>query len=603
MNYRSAFAVLLVTASLGIAATRINPNKAKANKPAAQPMDRMPAAERQPAQKWMRGMSLHDMVAQLVIVTSYGENPGARSELFRKYVHQVRDLRVGGMIVANRVQGGRVINAEPVAMAAFLNRMQKLARVPLLIGADFERGASMRVADTPKFPYQMAYGAARDLNLTRYLGLATARESRALGVHWVFAPDADVNNNPDNPIINIRSFGENPQDVAEQVKAFIEGAHSDARNRVLVTAKHFPGHGDTSVDSHINLAVVSADRARMDRVELFPFRAAIAQGVDAVMTAHLSVPAIEPQEMPATVSSAVLTGLLRNELGFNGLVVTDAMDMAGLSKFFPAGEAAVRSIEAGADVLLMPPNPEEAIRAVVNAVNSGRISRKRIEQSTMKVLAAKARVGLHRNRLVNLEEVSDAIDPPESHEKAQQAADKAVTLVKNEGNAVPLMNPEKACIFVLSESRYGQQGRKLMEEVQKRGKNIRAVLLDPLMATSELDSVRQKAAGCEQNVVAAFVTVGAFRGNVALAGNLGSFVTNLLEEKTPVTLISLGNPYLLRSYPKVAAYMATFSTTTTSEIAAVKAIMGETQIGGRLPVTIPGIANYGDGILLAASRH
>ncbi|HYP05508.1 MAG TPA: glycoside hydrolase family 3 N-terminal domain-containing protein, partial [Bryobacteraceae bacterium] len=516
--------------------------------------------ERGVAQQWMQKMTLRDRIAQLVIITSYGEAPSSRSAAYRDYVRAVRDLKVGGMIVVNRVVGGAVRNAEPYAMAAFLNRMQRLATVPLMVGGDFERGASMRVSGTPKYPHQMAYGAARDFTLTRNLGLATAREARALGVHWVFAPVADVNNNPDNPIINIRSFGENPTDVAGQVRAFIEGAHSDPANRVLVTVKHFPGHGDTATDSHMGLASLTANRERMQAVELAPFREAVATGVDAVMTAHMAAPAYEPEEIPATVSEKVLTGLLRQELAFGGLIVTDAMDMQGLTKQFPGGEAAVRALEAGADVLLMPPDPEAAIKAVLAAVKEGRLTSKRINESVMRVLAAKARVGLHKNRLVNLERISETIDSPESEEQAQLAADRAVTLLKNENWVLPLQNTAGACVWVLAEGRYGQQGRRFEDEVRSRAPNARLHHFDQQVSLTEMEQALAKAGQCEAHVVAAYVTVAAYRGNVALTGNYPAFLEKLQGTGSPVALAALGNPYLLRGFPWVNAYLATFST-------------------------------------------
>lgn len=573
-----------------------------AAKPAAKSLKAKPGAtapshEKQWVQRSLKPMTLHDLVAQLIVITSYGEAPSSRSAAYRDFVHQVRDVRVGGIIVVNRVVNGTVRNAEPYAMASFLNRLQRFARVPLIVGADFERGASMRVSGTTKFPHLMAYGAARDLALTRYLGAATAREARALGVQWVFAPDADVNNNPDNPIINTRSFGENPQDVAAQVKAFIEGAHSDPKDRILVTAKHFPGHGDTNVDSHLGMPSIGADRLRMDALELVPFRAAIDGGVDAVMTAHVSVPALEKLEIPATISPAILTGLLRKELKFSGLIVTDAMDMQGLTRQFPPGEAAVRALEAGADVLLMPSNPEEVIRAVSNAVREGRLTRKRIEESTAKILAAKARVGLDRNRFVNVEQISDIIESPEATEKAQEAADRAVTLVKNGDSIVPLQNPEQACWFILTESRGSQQGRRLQDELVKRSKDNRYVVLDPIAPAIEVEQAIQKMQNCQTNVVAAFVSSSEYKGKMPMAGNFPALVTTLLSTKTPLVLVALGSPYLLRSYPSVGAYLATYSAAPLSEVSVVKALYGEIAITGKLPVTIPGLAAYGDGII------
>src|SRR5260370_28799159 len=294
--------------------------------------------------KWMRGMSLHDKVAQLVMMPVYGEVTNARCAAFRKYQHFVRDLHVGGVIVTGHVLNGTVRNAEPFAMAALLNRLQKPSKVPLLVAADFERGTSMRVTSTTAWPYSMAFAAAKDLEGVKYEGAETARQARALGVNWLFAPVSDVNNNPDNPIINIRSYGEDPSEVSSFVQAFIAGAHSDIRNPVLVTAKHFPGHGDTAQDSHLGLARLDADRARIESVELTPFRAAIAAGVDSVMTAHLAVPALEPENEPATVSSKIITGVLKEELGFHGLVVTDAMDMQGLAALYDTAEASVHAI-------------------------------------------------------------------------------------------------------------------------------------------------------------------------------------------------------------------------------------------------------------------
>jgi beta-N-acetylhexosaminidase len=555
--------------------------------------------ERAVAQRWLKNMTLRDKIAQLVIITSYGEAPSSRSQAYRDYVRAVRDLKVGGMIVVNRVVGGSVRSAEPYAMASFLNRMQRLAKVPLLVGADFERGASMRVSGTPKYPHLMAYGAARDLILTRDLGLATAREARALGVQWVFAPDADVNNNPDNPIINIRSFGENPADVAANVRAFIEGAHSDRANRVLVTAKHFPGHGDTDVDTHMGLAKIEADRERLQSMELVPFREAARAGVDAIMTAHVAVPAVEPEEIPATVSARVLTGLLRNELAFPGLIVTDAMDMQGLAKQFPPAEASVRALQAGADVLLMPANPEEAINAVAAAVREGKLSAKRINESALRVLAAKARVGLHQKKLVDIEDISDVIGSSESEAHAQLAADRAVTLVKNDGGLLPLTNPSGACFWVLTESRYGTQGRRFSEEIRSRAQGARLQLFDSLVSIEEMDRALEKAGECNTHIVAAFVSVAAYRGNVALGGNYPTFLDKLKASAKPIALISLGSPYLLRYYPNVSVYLATFSPVIPSETAAAKAILGAIRPSGRLPVTIPGIAKYGESILLS----
>jgi beta-N-acetylhexosaminidase len=564
-----------------------------------------PAAQVNPiVHKWMRSMTLRDEVAQLIIMPIYGEAMHTRSANYRKYQHFVRDLHVGGVIVTGHVTNGTTRNAEPYAMAALLNRMQKLARVPLLVAADFERGASMRVNSTTNWPYNMAFAAGKDLAGATFEGAETAREARAMGVNWIFAPVADVNNNPDNPIINIRSYGENPLEVSNFVQAYIAGAHSDARNLVMVTAKHFPGHGDTATDSHIGLARLEADRKRIESVELEPFRASIAAGVDAIMTAHMAVPAFEPENVPATVSAKILTGLLRGQLDFHGIIVTDAMDMQGLASLYNTSESAVRAIEAGSDVLLMPRKAEDAINGVLAAIESGRLTRQRIDDSVIKVLSAKVKLGLGQGlrKLVNLEGIGDTVGSPEADERAQATADRAVTLVKDQKDQLPLRHPESTCLIAMTEGRRGQQGLRLVEEVRKRAPKMPVSVLDPGMSKADFDDVAKNTADCSQIVVAAYVTVSAYRGNVAMAGDYPDFLNGLIAGKVPVTLAALGNPYLVRSFPNVTAYITTYSPTPTSEAALVKALFGEIAITGHLPVTIPGVAKYGDGLQIPAAH-
>lgn len=578
---------------------------------AALPARRKPAPNRTQAasikasaavRRWMRGMTLREEVAQLVYIPFHGEAPNSRTREYRRFMRLIAETRVGGLILVNWSNGRAVQKAEPYALAAFLNRMQRLARVPLMVGGDFERGASMRVEGTTVFPHAMAFGAARDPALARFQGEVTAREARALGVQWVYYPVADVNNNPDNPIINIRSFGEDPQQVASLAVAFIEGLHSDRRGYVLATAKHFPGHGDTAVDTHLNLASIPADRQRLDSLELVPFRAAIAAGVDSVMTAHIAVPALAPPDVPATLSPAILRDLLRRDLGFTGLVVTDALEMGGIAKGFSSGEAAVRALEAGADALLMPADPEAAIRGVMAAVESGRLDRRRIQESVVKLLAAKEKVGLDRRRAVDLEAISDIVNSPEANERAQQIADSAVTLVRNAGGVVPLAAPERTCFVTMAESRFSTGGQVFAQELRKRVPKAALAAMDPSASRQDIDDAIARLTGCDAYTVAAFASVSAYRGTVGLAGELPQAMEALIATGKPVALVALGNPYLLRSFPGVAAYMATFSTVPPSELAAVKALLGETPITGHLPVTIPGLAVLGDGIQSPAAR-
>ena len=402
-------ACLLLTATLAIA---VKPAKRRTAKPASKTtgVSAVP--------KWVRGMTLRDEVAQLIVVPFSGQPLNPRTKAYREFKNLVAHDHVGGMILVNVTQGRLVQKAEPLAVASFLNQMQRFAKVPLLVSADLERGASMRLNATTVFPHAMAFASAQDPGAARMEGEVTAREARAVGIHWVFYPVADVNNNPDNPIINIRSFGENPVEVSKYVDAFIEGAHADKKNLVLTTAKHFPGHGDTSTDSHMNLATITADRERLNRVEFAPFRSAIEHGVDSIMTAHIAVPALDDSGVPATLSPKILTGILREQMGFKGIIVTDALEMGGIAKGYKQGEASVRAIEAGADVLLMPSDPHAAIEGVLAAVKSGRITKQRLDASVARLLTAKLRVGLGMQSTVDLERVSEILNSPESNAAA-----------------------------------------------------------------------------------------------------------------------------------------------------------------------------------------
>jgi beta-N-acetylhexosaminidase len=548
----------------------------------------------------MKTMTAREKIAQLIVIGFSGHPINTRTRDYRKFVHLVSQEHVGGLILVNVSNGRTVAKADPLEAASFINRMQRLAKIPLLVSGDFERGASMRVDATTAFPHAMAFTASRDPNEARIEGEITAREARAIGVQWLFFPDADVNNNPDNPIINIRSYGENQDDVSAFASAFIAGAHAVPQARVLTTAKHFPGHGDTATDSHLNLATINAGRPRLEQLEWAPFRASIQSGVDAVMTAHIAVPALDDAGVPATLSPKILTGVLREELGFKGIIVTDALEMGGIAKGFSVGEAAVKSLQAGADVLLMPPDGEAAINAVAAAVRSGAISQKRIDQSVMRILTAKAHVGLAAKKLVDLETIHSVINSEESNAAAQQISDRAVTLVRNENSFLPLKPSADTAFFILTEGSTSVEGLAFASEVRKRSVNATVTLVDASMSDADLQAAVQHAGAASRYVVAAFASVAAYRGSVILSGGFPLMLQNLIATKKPVALIALGNPYLLRNFPDVAAYMTTYSTVPPSEIAAAKALFGEIAIGGKLPVTIPGLAKYGDGIALPA---
>jgi len=586
MNMRARRMLISLLVALPIVAAT-----PKVAKPKAPPL----TSEQRATQGQMKAMSLRDKVAQLVIVNANGDVYSTKSPDYEKYRHWVADLHVGGIIINNASQNGLVRNAEPHALAVFLNQMQKLAKTPLLVASDFERAASMRVTGGTRFPHSMAFGAANDLAATKFEGLTAAREARALGIHWIFAPVADINNNPQNPIINLRSYGEDPAQVSRHVSAFIDGAHSDSDSRVLVTAKHFPGHGDTDVDSHLGLPRLEVSRDRLDAMELKPFQAAISRGVDSIMTAHMAVPALDPSGMPATVSHNVLTALLRDELKFKGLIVTDSMAMQGLTMLFDSGEGSVKSIIAGADVLLMPPDPDKAIRAVVGAVEDGRISRQRLEQSVARVLAAKLALGLsNKKKLVNLDAISDVLDSPEAAEKAQAVADHAVTLIRNGRDVLPFSTASRPCLIVITELRISQFGQRTIQDFRRRAPNGRAVALDTGLPLAALEATVGDLTACSAIVVASFASVSADLKDVK------PFLALLATSSAPLVLLPLENPYLITNVPNATAFLTTFSSSLPSETAAMKALFGEIPITGHTPVSIPGFAQLGDGIQLPA---
>src|SRR5271166_4907287 len=395
-------------------------------------------------QKWaaktLRKMSSEDKVGQLFGIRVNAQFLNDADPIYIRMRDNIRKYHIGSLVMSVPVDGPVLLKSQPDVATELLNRLQKSSKLPLIVAADFERGVSMRLNGTTVFPHAMAFGAAGKTENAEAFGRITAIEARAIGVHWNFFPDADVNSNPANPIINTRSFGEDPKQVSDYVAAYIRGAHQGG---MLTTAKHFPGHGDTAADSHLGLAQVTGDRARLDAVELPPFRRAIEAGVDSVMVAHVTVPALDPEpNRVATTSKAIVTGLLKEDMGFKGIVVTDALDMAGLTRLYAkdTGRAAVESFKAGNDVLILPADLDASYRSMLQAVQSGEISRQRLDQSVRKILEVKASLGLNKARLVDLSQLSNQIAKPENLAEGQRIADEAITLVRDNGKVIPLQS-------------------------------------------------------------------------------------------------------------------------------------------------------------------
>jgi beta-N-acetylhexosaminidase len=427
------------------------------------------------------------------------------------------------------------------------------------------------------------------------MGRITAIEGRAVGIHMNYAPVADVNINPDNPIINTRSFGEDPGSVGRLTRAFIRGSQE---NGMIATAKHFPGHGDTAQDSHLLLPTVTGDRARLDKVELYPFKIAIEGGVQAIMTAHLAVPALDPTpNMPATLSPAIMTGLLRKELGFKGLIVTDALDMGGVTNAYSDEDMSLKALGAGVDILLMPRDPALTVRTVIEAVRSGMVPIARIDDSVRRILEAKARLGLNRNRFVDVDAISRAVGSKPSLGRAYRAFEAAVTLVKNEGGALPLAPGKKTVVFALS-SDLGDYfaGQAFVSEMKKRDPGLMAFYADGDTGQEALDDAAARAAEADAVVFALFSSLRSRKGSVDLDPKHVALVMKLADGPAPVTVVSFGSPYFLRHFPEVDGYLCLYRNTPQTQEIAARVLYGELETRGKLPVTLPGLFPAGHGL-------
>ncbi len=548
---------------------------------------------REPDKTWvaktLKSLSLHDKIAQLIEVRVQGKFLNRDSAEFIQLKEEVQRNHIGGLVLF----AGNVYES-----AVLLNELQSLSKLPLVVCSDFERGASFRIADTTSFPWTMAIGATGSEEFAYKEGAVTAQEARALGVHWIFAPVMDVNNNPDNPVINIRSYGEDPQLVARLGTAFIRGAHD---NGALATAKHFPGHGDTATDTHIGLAVIPSDLARLNSVEFVPFRSAIAAGVDSIMTAHIAVPEVTGEPgLPATLSHKILTGVLRDSLHFKGLIVTDALEMGGITTRFWSGLAAVRAIEAGADMLLLPPDTTVAIDEVERAVRRGDISEARIDQSVERVLSAKTRLGLQVSRTVPIARISDLVTTQENQRLAQAMADHSVTVLKDEKHLLPLdpRHPPGIYSIVVSSDLDPSPGAVFQAELRRRFLTARTVSADPRTPDELVSSIVKTASESDIVILATLVRVISGKGSIALPDNQRNLIEGLLATGKPLIWLALGNPYLLRLYPQVGTYICTFSYSDVSQIAAAKALAGEIAVTGKMPVSIPECSKVGEGLQL-----
>jgi len=544
------------------------------------------------ASKWaaatMQKMSVDEKIGQLLFTTYHGVLTPTDSETYAKIVHDVVDLHCGGFINITHISPIGIEKSQTYATAVLNNQLQAKAKLPLLIGADFERGAGMRLDEGTSFPTAMALAAVGKTEDAYTMGKITALEARAVGIQWIYAPVSDVNNNTGNPIINTRSFGENPARVAQFVGAFVRGVEE---NGGLATAKHFPGHGDTAADSHIDLPVITADRERLEKLELVPFRAAIEAGTGSIMTGHLAVPAMEPDtNVPATLSPRILTDVLRHELNFQGLVVTDAMDMGGITVRYAPGEAAVRAVLAGADALLMPPVPDAAFEGLQEAVRSGRISIERLDASVRRILEAKARLGLDKNRIVDINAINQKVGSVAWQDDAQEISDRGITLLRDTQHLLPLdgTKPSRGLLLAFYADPEPYPGEDLERELKSRFDSVTTLRADTRFMSA--DSLKLPPPDSyDVAILALFVRVSDRKGNVDVPPEQQAFADRVYKAGKPVITLAFGSPYLIERFPQSQTWLAAFGISDVAQISMARAIFGQIPVKGHLPVTIPGV--------------
>jgi beta-N-acetylhexosaminidase len=560
-------------------------------------------------ERWISGtmasLTLRQKVGQLIMPWVGGDYAAVGSPEFEQVRKWVENDEVGGLVLSIGL---------PLSYGAKLNELQQRAKVPLLIASDMENGPGMRLGNIyalpsllPQgggtvFPPVMALGAAGSDTLAFQLGQVLGSEARAIGVHMVFGPVLDVNANPLNPVINTRSFGENPELVGRLARAYIRGARSMG---LMTTGKHFPGHGDTDVDSHLDLPTIRADRQHLDSVDLPPFRAAVNEGIDAIMTAHIAVVGVEGANAgPATLSHGFMTGVLRDEMHFSGVLFTDAMTMGGVAKRYGATEPLIMAVEAGADVLLMPRDVTTAIETIVGAVQSGRLTEARINESVRRILVAKARAGLPEGRLVDLNAVDRIVSIPAHTAVAEEVAEKSITLALDKTSLVPLAldSSKKVLSLTYADAADLTAGRTFDPIIASRFPLTASLKVDSRTTEAEYATLNARADSADVILVSAYVSPREFAGTIGTQRGFSQFVENLALSGKPIIVLSFGSPYLISAFPSVTSYLVAWGGAPISQRAAALALLGEREISGKLPISLPPTLAFGSGINRAKTR-
>lgn len=554
-------------------------------------IDRNSTAKSNWIEQTLAAMTLDQKIGQMILMTF---NPTYMADSGDTWLTTHDD------IIHRHVFGYHIWQGDIYAARHYIRKMQALTQIPLVFSADFERGVGLKFDGAVEFPPNMAFGAAGNPDYAYQLGAITAQEARSIGFSMVFAPVADIQNNPENPIINTRSFSESPELVAQMVTAFIKGAHDQQFGTVV---KHFPGHGNTNFDSHIDLATIYSSKEALESTELVPFKAAIEAGVEMIMTAHICVPALEKTfGLPATLSKAILTGLLRQEMGYNGVIISDAMSMGGIRNNFTEKYAAVSAINAGCDLLIN--NGSSAtftFEALKEAVNTGRLTEARIDSSVRRLLRLKADLGLFHDPLLDLENGDRIIGQKKSHTVAQAVAERAVTLVRDERKLLPIQADQMLAIVNLHDVNTRHEINLFQSEMQQLYPEALLFNLDLSDNAVDYRMVADSIPAQATVIIGGFIRYGAYKGHIDFSPEQIAFIRTL-QKKTPnIILYSFGNPYILRHFPDLSTALCGFGWQRVCQEAAVKALTGQIDITGKMPVTVPGIINFGNGVEMSKS--
>ncbi len=543
-------------------------------------------------QKWavnqLKKLTLEEKVGQMFAPAFHPRYYNEDNAYFERLLDMVRKNHIGGVAF---------YRGETYAVARCIERLQRESKHPLLVMADVEWGIPMRIDHGTEFLQNMALGATGSEEYAYQMGEVTAREAKAIGVHMAYAPVVDVNNNPDNIIINTRSYGEDPAMVGKLGSAYIRGLQSQG---VYATAKHYPGHGDTDVDSHLGLPTITASQERIRNVELAPFRDAVAAGVKGIMVSHITFSAFPQMEgRPATLDKYFIEDVLRKEMGFDGLLISDAMDMGGITRNYWSGEAAVAAINAGVDVILIPPDLEATCNFVIEAVREGRISMAHIDEAVSRILRVKGKHGLHRHPTIDLDTVEKHLASPENLAKAQEIADASMTLLKDDKSIFPFHADTLDSVLVVSitdRNNASSYASTLTREVARRIPTVKQAYIDPRTSEGEIREIIEMAEKSRTVIAGIFVRWGSHKGSVSLPDTTVKLLDEFFKIDKPMAVASFGSPYVIRQLPEIPSYICAYGTAPLAVASGVKAMFGEIPFQGKLPVSIPGYFNIGDGL-------